>query len=593
MSQSLALIGPRARRRYLLVVGAQMTTSLLDLAGVLLVGVTVVFAYSVPAGVAVPSSIQTIIELLGLQDVPLTTLAVACGLLAAVLLLGKSLISAVLLQRIFRFLARRQVEVSSRLSRSWFGTDVHRVHSRTDLEVEQAFTTSAYSATTGLLGSAAVVLTEVSLLVVLSAALLFVDPVATVLAAACFALVSVVVHRALSGWAGRLGLEVTRYNVAARGDIRRSMEAFRELSTSRRLGFTLAHFESDVRRISGAQANLVFINNVPKLAYEAALVLGALVLVGWRVATGDVAEALAFLAVFLTAAARLLPSMVRLQGQLVMMRGAAGQAEITFDLAALERAGGPVPTLDELGRQTPAPWHALDGFEPTVEVTGVTLRYPDGAAPTLDDVSIRVGAGESLVLVGPTGVGKSTLVDVILGVTRPESGTVLVGGVDPRECQRRWPGAISYLPQNSPIWNGTVRGNIALGLPPELIDDDAAWHALEQAHLADEIRARGGLDLQVGPAGRLLSGGQRQRLGIARALYSRPRMLVLDEATSALDEATEAAIGRVLDELRGEVTVIAVAHRRSTIERASTIVVLEAGRIAFLGSPADYPAVPS
>ena len=590
---SLDLIGQRARRRYIVVVMAQMATSLLDLAGVLLIGMTVVFAYSVPAGVEVPATVQTAIDTLGLEDVPLTTLAVACGLIAAALLLTKSAVSAIMLQRIFRFLARRQAQVASQLSRGWFGADVRAVHSRTDIEIEQAVTTSAYFATTGLLGSLAVVATELSLLVVLSVALVFVDPVATLLAAACFVVVSVVVHRALSGWAGRLGRELTERSVAGRADVRQAMDSFRELRTARRLGYPLERFEGNVERISSNNANLLFINNVPKIAYEAALVVGALLLVGWRVVTGDVAEALAFLAVFLTAAARLLPSMVRLQGQLVSMRAAAGQARLTFELADEERERGAPPSLDDLGRRLPLSGDETADFDPTVEVTDVTVTYRGNVEPTLQNVTLRIAAGESLVLVGPTGVGKSTLVDVILGATEPESGSVRIGGLDPRECQERWPGAIAYMPQDCPIWSGTVRDNVALGIPADQIDEDAVWRALEQAHLASDVRERGGIDAQVGQAGRQLSGGQRQRLGIARALYSQPRLLVLDEATSALDEETEALIGGVIEELRGTVTVIAVAHRRSTIERASVVAALADGRVSYVGVPSGYATGPT
>ena len=535
-----------------------------------------------------PSSVQSIVTRLGLEDVPPETLALACGALAAILLLLKSVLNAVLLRRIFRFLARRQAEVSSRLARRWFHADVHAVHSRSDIEVEQALTQSVHNATVGLLGATAVALSEISLLLLLGVALLLVDPIATVLAASCFFLVSLVVHRVLSGWSSRVGLEISQQSMSARGDVRQSVESFRELRTAHRLGFPLGRFEVTVGQLSLAHANAMFINNVPKVAYEAALVVGAVVLVAWQVGTGDVASALALLAVFLTAAARLLPSMVRLQGQLAFMGNYAGQAQLAFDLDELERDRPPVVSLDELGRAVPPDPSAYDGFRAAVTVEHVTVTYAGNDEPTLVDVSLNVEPGQSLVLVGSTGAGKSTLADVILGFTAPDSGIALLGGVAPQEAVRTWPGAVAYMPQNCLIWGATIRENVALGLPRDLIDDDAVWLALEQAHLATEARERGGLDYVVGPSGRLLSGGQRQRLGIARALYSKPRLLVLDEATSALDEDTEALIGGVLDQLRGTVTVIAVAHRRATIERAGTIAVLEHGRIAFLGPPADY-----
>ena len=372
--------------------------------------------------------------------------------------------------------------------------------------------------------------------------------------------------------------------------MRQATESFRELRTARRLGFPIEQFAADSRTVSTGQADLLFVNNVPKIAYEAALVLGASILVGWRVVAGDLSTALAFLAVFLTAAARLLPSMVRLQGQLVFAKSAAGQARYTFDLAQMPGRPGTASTEVTLAAELPLAPADVAGFEPSVDVIDVTVRYPGADAPTLTDASLHLAAGESLVLVGLTGAGKSTLVDVMLGVTAPERGQVLLGGLPPQEAQARWPGAVAYMPQSSAVWDASLRENVALGLPRDLIDDAAVWHALEQAHLADDVREKGGLDYAVGSGGRHLSGGQRQRLGIARALYSQPRLLFLDEATSALDEETEALIGSVLDELRGRITVVAVAHRQATIERASRLAVITGGRIGFVGTPQEYLA---
>jgi len=588
--RSLNLIGPRARRRYLWVVVAQMATSLLDLLGVLLVGITVVLVVAVPAGNPVPGPVQSVLDRLGLQDVPPTTVAVWCGALAAVLLLGKSAVSAVLLRRAFGFLAREQAQVASRLARSWFGRDAVSVHSRSDVEVENAVSTSVYYATTALLGSAAVSLAEISLLVVLAVTLLALDPVAAVLAGATFGLVSVGVHRILGRWAGAIGAQTMARSIAGRSKLRESIDSFRELRTGQRLGFPIAGFVEDIRVGAAGSADLMFVNNVPKIAYEAALVVGAVVIVGWRSWQGDVTSALAFLAVFLTASARLLPSLVRLQGQLVTMSNAAAQGRSAFALADMV-AGMEAPSLERLGTAVPA--RSYPQFDATVDVVDVHVRYPGARGPALDGVTLHVEAGSSLVLVGHTGAGKSTLADLILGMIEPDSGSVRVGGLPPGEAQSRWPGAVAYMPQHSAIWNLSVRENVALGLPPEEIDDGAVWHVLEQAQLAADVREKGGLDLVVGPAGRLLSGGQRQRLGIARALYSRPRLLVLDEATSALDEQTEQLIGRVLDDLRGEATVLAVAHRRSTIERATCVAELVAGRLVYLGPPADAPSLRS
>ena len=226
-----------------------------------------------------------------------------------------------------------------------------------------------------------------------------------------------------------------------------------------------------------------------------------------------------------------------------------------------------------------------EGFDPHLDVSNISIQYLDADSPALVDASLRVAAGKSVALVGPTGAGKSTLTDVILGVLEPLTGNVFISGVSPREAIDRWPGAITYVPQNVALVGGTVRDNVALGLSPEDTDDGLVWEALERAHIAGFLRdSRDGLDTPIGERGVRLSGGQRQRLGIARALYTRPLLLVLDEATSALDAETERAIVQTLDELEGQVTTITVAHRLATVRRADLILYLDAGRIVHSGT---------
>ncbi len=585
LAAALDLIGPRARRRYLLVLAAQVATSLLDLIGVLLVGATVVLVYAIPAGGQVPSAMAEVIDRLGLQAVPITTLAAVTGSLAAILLLGKSALNAILTFRVFRFLARQQAAVSDRLARRWFGADVVRVHARTDIEIDEALANSAYFATTGLLGPTSVAIAEGSVLVVLSAMLVVLDPVAALLAGVTFAVVAVGVHRVLGHWAYRVGEAMLASGVSGRTHLRQGLDSFRELRVARRLGFVVDAFGSDTAALAVGRADTLFINNVPKIAYEAALVIGAIAIVGWRAMQGNLPAALALLAVFLTAAARLLPTMVRLQGQVVLMSSAVGQAGLAFAVIDEARAAAEV----DLGRDVPAMTYPR--FAPTVEVADVSVTYPGADRPALDGVGISVAAGDSIVLVGATGAGKSTLSDVILGLLEPQSGSVRIGGLPPAQAQERWPGAIAYMPQHAALWDASVRANVAAAVPADHVDDADVWWALERANIADEVRRRGGLDAAVGPGGRSLSGGQRQRLGIARALYSRPRLLVLDEATSALDEATERLIAVMLEDLRGEVTVIAVAHRRATIERATVVAELSHGRLVYVGPPAGAPSL--
>jgi ABC-type multidrug transport system fused ATPase/permease subunit len=228
---------------------------------------------------------------------------------------------------------------------------------------------------------------------------------------------------------------------------------------------------------------------------------------------------------------------------------------------------------------------------PSVDVRDVTYAYAGAGVPALREVNLTVSAGQTVALVGRSGAGKSTLADVILGVLQPDAGKVLVGGIEPSDAIRRWPGAVAYVPQQIMLVEASVRANVALGLPEHLIDDEQVWAAIGRTQLADFVRTKSdGLDTQIGERGLRLSGGQRQRLGIARALYSRPQLLILDEATSALDAETEQAITSILNDLGQSVTVVVIAHRLSTVRHADLVVYLEDGSVVAAGSFAEVCA---
>jgi ABC-type bacteriocin/lantibiotic exporter with double-glycine peptidase domain len=272
------------------------------------------------------------------------------------------------------------------------------------------------------------------------------------------------------------------------------------------------------------------------------------------------------------------------------IRNSAGSADYTYRLITAlleaEKNYTPVQVDETTAKEFNAAIHAeFPGFLATVQCTDVSMHYPMANRPALSNVSLSISAGESVALVGSTGAGKSTLADVILGVLLPNSGDVKISGLQPLDVVRKWPGAMAYVPQDVKVLSGTVRENVALGIPPEDIDDSLVWGALERAHLAAFLsHDRLGIGTQVGENGVQLSGGQRQRLGIARALYSRPRLLVLDEATSALDAETEKAITETLDSLVGEVTLIVIAHRLATVRNCNQVVYVRDGRISSSGS---------
>jgi ABC-type multidrug transport system fused ATPase/permease subunit len=215
----------------------------------------------------------------------------------------------------------------------------------------------------------------------------------------------------------------------------------------------------------------------------------------------------------------------------------------------------------------------------------VSFKYDVASKFALNSISLEIKSGQQVAIVGSSGAGKTTLVDLLLGVTTPDSGEVLVSGLPISEAISKWPGAISYVPQDIKIANGSIRENVGLGYPKNLAQDPRVNTALETAHLIELVNELpDGLDSATGEKGSKLSGGQRQRLGIARALFTSPKLIVFDEATSALDGETEALIADSLQKLKGNVTVVMIAHRLSTVRNSDLVVYLEAGAVRAIGN---------
>lgn len=581
---ALRLLSRRERRLLLASTGIQMSTALLDLVGVLLLGLVGALAVTTVQSAPPPTQVTDLAQGLGLSGLSDQQLVFVLATMAAAVLVMRSAISSYLTRRVLIFLANRQALISARLVRKLLAQPLAFVQERSSQETAYALIYGA-GAVGAILGQMVIAVSELVLLLVLAIALLAISPAVALGSIAFFTLIAYMLQLTMGNWSVRVGRVSATADIASLNAVQEALSVYREISVMDRRHHYVDRVQALRWDAARAFADKTFMGMIPKYVFDVALVFGGLVLAGFLFATQGAAEAAGLLALFLAAATRVMPSLLRLQSATLGLRGSAGAAGRTFELAsALGHPAGDGPTSDLAEAIRTRIQAGNPDFVSDIHLHSVSLTYPQATTPALSDVSLDIKAGTSVALVGRSGAGKSTLADVILGLLQPSSGEALIGGLPAADALATWPGGISYVPQKIVLANDSVRSNVALGLPPEAIDDALVVEALERVGFGQHlINERDGLGTRVGEDGLKLSGGQRQRLGIARALYTRPHLLVLDEATSSLDAETESAINQMIHSVGSQVTTVIIAHRLSTVRDCDVVVYLEEGRIRAIG----------
>lgn len=407
-------------------------------------------------------------------------------------------------------------------------------------------------------------------------AMLIVDPVITLVAALGLGGVSFIILRGLRRSLLAWGLR----RRDAFGDMMRwvsqGIGGIKEVQVLGAQHYIVREYDAAAKELADASTFHAIAQNSPRYALE---VLVVATLVGFTAilqSSGDpVAIWMPRLVFFGAAAIRLAPTAIRGLGYFTTLRTNQPIAEAVAD--SLLRL--PEHVTMRHSDHPPLP------FTRDLRFDNVTLAYPNAHNKALDGVSFSIERGTTVAFVGPTGAGKTTAVDILLGLIRPTSGAVRIDDEAITEQEPRWQSRLGYVPQFIYLADLTIRENIAFGLPSELVDDAKIWKALEFSAIDDFVRQLPeGINTRVGERGVMLSGGQRQRIGIARALYFDPELLVMDEATSALDSETESRIAEATQRLHGEVTMVLIAHRLTTVRHADQIILFDEGKIADQGS---------
>jgi ABC-type multidrug transport system fused ATPase/permease subunit len=430
----------------------------------------------------------------------------------------------------------------------------------------------------GVLGNAVTMVADISLLIVMCAGLFILDPVIALGTFFFFGVLGIILYKLMHVRARQLGENAASLSIDSSKSILEVLESYRESVVRGRRYDSAQDIVRFRREISEAYAEMQFMPYIGKYVIEASVVVGGLLICGIQFYLEDAKHAVATLAVFLAAGTRIAPAVLRIQQGAIQMRLNAGASRPT--LALIDELHDHLPIQQGKG----LPSLNWPDFEPSIVLSNVSLKYPNSNRYAVRGVSLSIDPGEFVALVGPSGAGKTSLADLILGVISPTEGEILIGGLKPLDIISNKPGAMAYVPQNVSVLEGTISENVRFGLKAYVGDTSQLLRSLGAARLDQLIsETPGGVDAKVGERGNNLSGGQKQRLGIARALYTNPKLLVLDESTSALDGQVESEITESIANLKGQVTLVMIAHRLSTIMGADKVVYMEEGKVLAVG----------
>jgi ABC-type bacteriocin/lantibiotic exporter with double-glycine peptidase domain len=578
IKSSLAFMTPKERSKWYFLTGLRAMLSVLDLLGILAIGFVVT---STAIFLTQGSSPNRVLNFAGLQIPAVTaeTLPIVGFSILAIFLI-KALFSILISRTSALFVATIEARAAKAIAERVFGGDLAQARLRSREDMSYAIQFGSPSAFNHLLNFTSTVAAEGSLFVMICLGFLLVDLWATLGAVAYFAIIALVIQYFVGTLMARAGVKAVKGTIEANGAVGDLISVFRELSVLK-----LRHKYIDriyQSRISAAEsaATQTYLNNMPRYIVEAALLIGVALFILVQALTGEIVSSAATIGVFLSGGFRLTAALLPLQNALL---GIKAQVPVASRAHAI-LLESQLNSFQENNLADPGRTAGLALGPIGVEFQDVSFQYENSSTFAIKNVAFTIKAGQQVAFLGPSGAGKSTIADLMCGVARPAIGQVLldIGGED---IPNNHSYSVSYVPQKPGIVSGSVSQNVALGSDPENINEREVFEAITRANLEPVISSLPlGIHTDLGNFHDALSGGQIQRLGLARALYSKPGLLVMDEATSALDAESEAEIAKALEKMRGKVTVVLIAHRLNTVQHADQVFLIEEGRIVDQGT---------
>lgn len=567
------LVPWRMRPRVIGLVASSLAISTLDIVSV---GGMLPLIQMLTGGGTVPPVVEVLLGPLVGASNPMTLLIVV-AVIVAVAFVAKNIFTILLrwwgIGIVQGAVSAAQAELLERYTAASYESHLGRSRST----IIQAITGSVPGGTGALLLGYVGIVVDLITAVALVVTLLLMSPAVSIIALVLFGGGALLIARVLKPWALRLAVRALDCNTRSWSYLNPAIEGFRESRIFRREKLFTAQYRDNRQEFAGLGRDSMMLGELPKYLLEVLMILGVILVAFFLFATREVAQGFALLGVFGSAALRLVPAANRIVTNLNAIRSARPALQMVSDEV---RALAADAQLDRARTEAERDLPCAD-----IVVEDLTYRYRGSDRDVLRNVSTVIRRGQTTALVGASGAGKTTFADILAGLLPATRGSVTVGGFNIAEYPKSWRRQVAAVSQKVYIWQAPLRDLITFGVPQEEIDHDRLHKAIHQARLSDVIDGlEQGLDTVIGDGGTKLSGGQVQRVGIARALYANPQVLVLDEATSALDNETEHEITATIEALRGEITVIVIAHRLSTVKNADEILFFSGGRLAGTGT---------
>lgn len=569
-----SLLGIQARKRLIFIVFSNISLVFMDLFAVLLIALLATSSVRELQGQPQSGIFQQIFSILPFEFPDFASKLGLLGSVALTFLLLKSFFSQLLLKKSYVILAEQSIKLSDQILKKILSIEYWELRQRKLQYLVHACTAGSNSLVLKFLGSVASAIVDFSLLIVISIGIFFYDFYLGV-----YLLISMgITSSLLILWLGRkaknLGKAISLASSESSQKIHESLQILPEIRLRGRESLATRMALKVRRNLVHTQADASMIPHTNKVFMEISTNLVFFLLVAIQILLYDAVQAMVALTIALAATSRIVPGILRLQNSLYSINQSLGSATTTLDVLNIAVS----PRTEEPRDEFPGA-KSHEGIE--ILVRDIGYSYPDNPKWNLFVEELSLTQGKKLAIVGRSGSGKTTLANLLVGLLRPDSGEVKVCGLDPRDFIKLNPGTISYIPQETVMLDADIYTNVSLELDKIPLTEKAVLDSLEKVDL-NEFTNR--IFEDVGEKGMKLSGGQKQRLGIARAIFSNPKILVLDESTSALDFQTESIINGNLEEYRKNGILIVIAHRISTAKDADLVAYMDNGSLVALGN---------